>query len=67
MDMIDFYNLEQAQEALDDALQTKAAFLKQIDELNTIIFILTYFLETGEPLDPSAFGIEEYPEEEEDE
>jgi hypothetical protein len=65
MDMMDFYTEEQAKEALEDAINTKKEFVLQLEELNTIIFILTYFLETGDPLDPAAFGFEE--EEEDDE
>lgn len=66
MDMMDLYNMEEAQAALDEALETKVEFLNQIEELNKMIFILTYFLQTGEPLDPAAFGIED-PEEMDDE
>jgi hypothetical protein len=65
MGMIDLYNTEQAAEALDDAVATREEFLKQIEELDTIIFILKYFLATGDPLDPAVFGIED-PEEEVD-
>ena len=66
MDMMDLYNLEEAQAALDEAVQTKVEFMNQIEELNKMIFILTHFIKTGEPLDPAVFGIED-PEEESDE
>ena len=67
MGMLDLYNEEQAKEALEDAINTRREFMLQIEELNTMIFILTYFLETGDPLDPSAFGIEDPEEEDSDE
>lgn len=66
MDMMDLYNMEEASAALDEAVQTKVELMNEIEKLNSIIFILTYYLETGEPLDPEPFGIEEYPEEEDE-
>jgi len=67
MGMLDLYNEEQAREARDQAVETRKEFIKQIEELDIIIFILTYFLETGEPLDPAAFGIEDTEEDDLDE
>jgi hypothetical protein len=65
MDMIDFYNQEQALEALEEARETKKTFLAEIEKLDQMIFILEYFLNTGDALDPAAFGFED-PEEEDE-
>ena len=62
MGMMDLYTAEQAAEALDDAIKTKAAYVEEIEGLNGIIFLLKYFLATGECLDPEVVGIPE-PEE----
>jgi hypothetical protein len=66
MDMMDYYTEEEARSALDVALATKQEFFKEIENLNKVIFLLEYYLATGDALDPAAFGIEE-PEDEEDE
>jgi len=64
MGMMDLYTEEQAAEALADAQETKRAFYKEIESINEVIFLLTYYLATGEALDPAVFGIE--PDGEED-
>jgi len=58
MSMMDLYTLEQAKEALEDAEETKKEFFKQIEELNIMIFILKYYIATGDGLEPSAFDLE---------
>lgn len=67
MGMLDLYNEEQAKEALEDAEATKKEFLKEIETINTMIFILNYFLKTGDALDPEAFGLEDLEEDDLDE
>ena len=62
MDMTEFYNREQALEALEEARDTKKIFMAEIEKLDQMIFILEYYLNTGEALDPAAFGIDD-PEE----
>jgi len=59
MGMMDLYTEEEAAQALEGVLETKAEFLKEIEALDTMIFILKYYLATGDPLDPAAFGIED--------
>ncbi len=66
MSMMDLYTLEQAKEALEGAIQTKKEFLKEIEELNTMIFILKYYIATGDGLDPAALGLEDLGEDEDD-
>lgn len=56
MKMMDLYNEEYARDALNEAIATRKDLMDRVEELNTMIFILNYFLSTGEPLDPSAFG-----------
>jgi len=63
MGMLDLYNEEQARDALEDAKNTKKELMEQVDELDAMIFILKYFLNTGDALDPGALGIKD-PEEE---
>ena len=65
MSMIDFLNKEQAKEALEDSYKYKEELLLELEKINVIIFILRYFLETGEAIDLRAFGYE--PEEVKDE
>ena len=64
MSMMDLFTREQAIEALEEAEATKQEFLKELDNVNNMIFILRYYLETGEALDPAVYGFEE-PEDEE--
>ena len=58
MSIMDFYTMEQAVEALEQCKITKKEFIKQIETLNTMMFILEYHIATGESLDPEIFGIE---------
>jgi hypothetical protein len=64
MSMMDFLNNEQAKEALEDSYRYREELTKELEKINIIIFILRYFLETGEAIDLRAFGYE--PEEVED-
>jgi len=59
MGMMDLYTKEEAAQALEETLETKVEFLKEIEKLDTMIFILKYYLATGDPLDPEAFDIED--------
>jgi len=65
MSMMDYLNNEQAKEALDDSHRYRDELLLELEKINVIIFILRYFLETGEAIDLRAFGYE--PEEVDDE
>lgn len=65
MDMMDFYTTEQALEALEDITSTKEEYIKEIERLDTMTFILRYFLATGDPLRADAFNLEA-PEEDSD-
>jgi len=56
---MDLYTEEQAAQALEESIETKKEFLKEIETLDTMIFILRYFLATGDPLNPEAFDLEE--------
>ena len=60
MSMMDLYTTEQATQALADSIETRKQFIKEIETLDTMIFILKYYLATGDPLDPVAFGIEDF-------
>lgn len=66
MSFMDFYNNESADMALGEVLAAKQEFLNEIKTLDTMAFILKYYIETGEMLDPIIFGIEP-PEDFEDE
>lgn len=57
MSMMDLYTLEQAKEALEGAIEAKKEFLKEVEDLDTMIFILKYYIATGDGLEPSAFGL----------
>lgn len=65
MSILDFYNKEEAIGAIEESEALKKELLKEIKKLDTCIFILKYFIETGESLDPEVFGIK--PEDFEDE
>jgi len=58
MGMMDLYTEERAAEALAESIETKKEFLKEIEKLDAMIFILKYYLATGDPLDAEAFDIE---------
>lgn len=66
MSMMDLYTKEQAKEALVGAIETKEKFLKEIHMLDTMIFILQYYIATGDGLDPNVFGIEDLEGDEDD-
>lgn len=59
MRMMDLYSLEEAKEAIEDSIKMRKEFIKEIETLDTLIFMLRYYVATGEPLDPTAFGIED--------
>lgn len=66
MSMMDLYTLEQAKEALGEATETKKKFLEEIQMLDTMIFILKYYIATGDGLDPNVFGIKDLEGDEDD-
>lgn len=66
MGMMDLYSVEQAEEALEESIAARKEFIKEIEMLDTMIFLLKYFLATGEPLDPAVFGIEDLGEDSDD-
>ena len=59
MGMMDLYTEEQAAQALAESIENRKEFMKEIETLDTMIFILKYFLATGDPLDPAAFDLED--------
>ena len=65
MSMMDLLNNEQAKEALEDSHRYKEEILNELERINVIIFILRYYLATGEAIDLRAFGYD--PEEDDDE
>lgn len=68
MSMIEFYeNDEVAREAMTEALKMKEHFVKELELLDSMIFLLKYYLATGEGLDPEVFGIQNPEEEDDDE
>lgn len=64
MGMMELFSQEQAEEALQGAFNTKAAFLEELEKLNNFIFFLKYYLKTGEALNPDVIDL---PGDEEDE
>lgn len=67
MSMMDFYDNKSADIALEEVLAAKQEFLVQMKTLDIMEFILRYYLETGEMLNPSVFGLEEDTGDEDDE
>jgi len=59
MSMMDLYKLEQVEEALSDSMKTREGFLKEIAKLDIYIFILKYYIATGDALEPGAFGLDD--------
>jgi hypothetical protein len=55
---MDFYNNENAEIALSEVLAAKEEYLKEIQMLDSMAFILRYYIETGDMMDPGVFGIE---------
>lgn len=64
---MDFYNNKEAEIALCEVLAAKREYLKEIQMLDSMAFLLKYYIETGEMLDPEVFGIEKPEDFEEDE
>jgi len=50
MGMMELFSQEQAEEALQDAIRTRAAFVEEMQKLDNLIFFLKYYLNTGEAL-----------------
>lgn len=59
MRMMDLYSLEEAKGAIEDSIEMRKKFVEEIETLDTYIFMLKYYVATGEPLDPTAFGLED--------
>lgn len=57
-DMMDFYDVEQAKIAVQEAEETKIMLQAEIDKLNTLILILKYYLATGDKLKQEGFEID---------
>ena len=58
MSMMDLYTQEEAIQAIEEARATKKALMDEVEKLNNMIFLLQYFLATGEAIDPMIYGIE---------
>jgi hypothetical protein len=59
MGMIDFYSHEQVSGALTVALELKEEFTEETHKLDNYIFVLKYYLATGESLDPNVIELPE--------
>lgn len=59
MGMIDFYSHEQVSSALTVALELKEEFIEETHKLDNYIFVLKYYLATGESLDPNVIELPE--------
>ena len=57
MGMMDLLTQEQAEEALQDSIKTRAAFIKEMHKLDNLIFFLKYYLNTGEALNPDVLEL----------
>ena len=55
---MDFYNSKNAEIALSEVLAAKQEYLNEIKMLDSMAFILMYYIKTGEMMDPEVFGIE---------
>ena len=66
MSMMDFYDGKSAEIALEEVLAARQEFLNSVKEMDTMAFILRYYIKTGEFLDPSVYGLPE-PKEDDDE
>ena len=66
MDMMNFYNREEAEAALVSAKAAKLEYIKQETQIDKMIFLLEYYLATDTMLDPSVFDIEDFTEVEDD-
>jgi hypothetical protein len=63
MDMMDLFKQEEIEAALEQANKTKAVFYNEIRKLDNLIFIIEYYLKSGEAINPDYI---ELPEEQED-
>jgi len=59
MGMIDHYTHERVTEELEEALALKEKFAEETHKLDNYIFVLKYYLATGESLDPDVIEIPE--------
>ena len=66
MGMKDFYNREEAISYLDEAAELKEALLEEIKNLDTSMFIIKYFVATGEILDFTVYGLKNLLEDDDD-
>lgn len=66
MGMKDFYNREEAITYLEEAAELKEALLKEIKSLDTSMFIIKYYVETGEILDFTVYGLKNLLEDDDD-
>ena len=66
MGMKDFYNREEAITYLEDAAKLKEELLKEIKSLDTSMFIIKYYVETGEILDFTVYGLKDLLEDDDD-
>ena len=57
--MMELYTEDEAANALDEALETKAQIIDMLEKLNNYIFFLKYFLNTGEALNPDVIDLPE--------
>lgn len=67
MSFMDFYNNKNAEMALEEVLAAKQEYLNEIKMLDSMAFLLKYYIETGDMMDPEVFGIEPPEDDEEDE
>ena len=59
MGMMDHYTYERVTEELEKALSLKEEFTEETHKLDNYIFVLKYYLATGESLDPDVIEIPE--------
>ena len=59
MSMMDLYTYEQVSSELEKALALKEEFVEETYKLDNYIFVLKYYLATGESLDPDVIEIPE--------
>lgn len=50
MSMVDFFTEEEAKDTLEMLKKTRAAFVDEIRKIDNSIFVLEYYLHTGEGL-----------------
>ena len=66
MGMKDFYNREEAITYLEEAAELKGELLKEIKNLDISMFIIKYYVETGEILDFTVYGLKNLLEDDDD-